>query len=293
LDWEGNIKSRVPSGYWNDIQHHSMFFDWLSSKLGLRNVEDWYKVTKDTVVNHGGATILASYGHSHVQALQKLYPEIEWQLWRFPRMPKSFWGSPKHQEELFQFVAKKLDVYYPDDWHGITTNHLKMIRGGDRLLYNHKNSLMNILRKFVPSHNWHFDKWKLSTTSRSQQYLFKCVSQLFGHDVEIHCNERHPMLLYDDTNFTMQLDIWIPKYNIALEFQGEQHYVENSIMLKDMGGLAYQYKKDDIKKKACNDIQVDLLCIPFWWDYSLESLVSIIAKVIDCNYDLYFINNIR
>jgi hypothetical protein len=51
---------------------------------------------------------------------------------------------------------------------------------------------------------------------------------LFPNDVEIEYNHTSKILEYPQTNCKMQLDIWIPKYNISFEYQGEQHYLPHT-----------------------------------------------------------------
>src|SRR5438067_1493041 len=53
-----------------------IFFENLSLRLKLSNIEDWYKVTEKDVEKHGGADILANHSNSLTKALISAYPGI-------------------------------------------------------------------------------------------------------------------------------------------------------------------------------------------------------------------------
>jgi hypothetical protein len=46
---------------------------------------------------------------------------------------------------------------------------------------------------------------------------------------DLESNAEISYLKYDDTMSKMSFDIWIPRYNIAIEYQGEHHYIPNSM----------------------------------------------------------------
>ena len=61
----------------------------------------------------------------------------------------------------------------------------------------------------------------------------------------------------------LPIDIYIPKYNLAIEYNGEQHYKPKS----HWGGeeaLEKQKKRDAIKYKYCLTKGINLWVIPFW-----------------------------
>ena len=38
--------SQIPKGFWNDENNVKNYMNWLSEKLNIKTMEDWYKVTK-------------------------------------------------------------------------------------------------------------------------------------------------------------------------------------------------------------------------------------------------------
>lgn len=68
----------------------------------------------------------------------------------------------------------------------------------------------------------------------------------------------------------MELDIWVPGYNLAIEYQGEQHY-HNLQQMSSSLALSY-HERDKLKEEKCKDLNIRLVVVPYWWDQSLESL---------------------
>ena len=44
LPWKFN---QTPKGFWNDANNTKEYMDWLSNKLNIKTMEDWYKVTQE------------------------------------------------------------------------------------------------------------------------------------------------------------------------------------------------------------------------------------------------------
>jgi hypothetical protein len=58
---------RKPKGHWNDILNQRIFLDQLAEKLKVKKPEDWYNVTVNTVLQHGGSFVKTNYNTSLVR----------------------------------------------------------------------------------------------------------------------------------------------------------------------------------------------------------------------------------
>lgn len=75
----------------------------------------------------------------------------------------------------------------------------------------------------------------------------------------------------DDELKRFKFDFYLPKYNYAIEYNGEQHYQEKK---GRFDSLEKTQERDEIKKRYCKDKNIKLLIIPYW-DYSnIESILS-------------------
>ncbi len=69
----------------------------------------------------------------------------------------------------------------------------------------------------------------------------------------------------------MELDIFIPTYSLAFEYQGAYHY-RNSFLMSS----AYAESRDAEKREACVTHGVSLIEIPYWAKLTRPSLITLI-----------------
>jgi len=67
----------------------------------------------------------------------------------------------------------------------------------------------------------------------------------------------------------------LPELSLAFEYQGEPHYFPVSIY----HGTNKRKYNDQRKKELSYDIGITLICVPFWWDKSVEALATMIREV--------------
>ncbi len=74
----------------------------------IRDHRDWFYVSTKQVFQNGGGSLLCSYYNGSLQqALQTLYPEHTWPVWRFTtpsNVPKGKSKFSKAQYSLFQHL---------------------------------------------------------------------------------------------------------------------------------------------------------------------------------------------
>lgn len=76
----------------------------------------------------------------------------------------------------------------------------------------------------------------------------------------------------------MELDVWIPKHKIALEYEGEQHYHELQNIFGATNSSVLYSARDRLKKEACDQAGISLVCIPYWWDRKQSTLLNLLEE---------------
>ena len=73
----------------------------------------------------------------------------------------------------------------------------------------------------------------------------------------------------------MELDIYMPEFDLAFEYQGQQHYTDISFF-----GTQRNYNdRDVIKRDICASHGITLIEVPYWWNGQVASLAATIVAV--------------
>jgi hypothetical protein len=87
-------------------------------------------------------------------------------------------------------------------------------------------------------------------------------------------NYRPKELRSFSTGSLLELDVFLPKEGLALEYQGEHHY-------RDVYGLGNRWEssqRDKEKREICKEMKITLIEIPYWWDKTSQSLAATIKQ---------------
>ena len=206
-----------------------------------------------------GGGILLIQNHSLSQLLGVVYPQFKWNSRSFLYQDTDIWTN----QYLANYFVEYLKKQSPSDVSRVN-NVFRDIQIGE-------NVLTKSLSKTFPEH-----KWIANTTSSSKksQYMLKeCIEQLFNVDKNFVLLEeyKHP----DIAN--IELDYFLPQYNIAFEYQGLQHY-RNVNLFHKQESVDNSKQRDKQKIEACKAKGIALIEVPYWWDRKSESLASTIYE---------------
>lgn len=93
------------------------------------------------------------------------------------------------------------------------------------------------------------------------------------------------------TKHNLELDMYDPKTKIAIEYNGEQHYIFPNRFASSIEEFNYQLFKDELKSELCEQNGINLIIVPYTIDtgfsnreeklrqYLIPMLDSIIAKI--------------
>ncbi len=72
----------------------------------------------------------------------------------------------------------------------------------------------------------------------------------------------------------IELDIFIPNYGLAFEYQGKQHF-------KEYDGVPVDERRarDEMKRELCKENGITLIEVPYWWNGTKSALAAMILKV--------------
>ncbi len=242
-DWMMWRFGRTPKGFWENDSHHKQFFDRLGTQLGYKEMDDWYNVSQDDIYQHGKGLLCHHYNRSPSQALQMVYPEHDWMMWRFVHTPKGYWEKlqtlPGEQKRVVNWLSGKLSIREPSDWYRISKTdvrkhgvYIRYIRWILFRLCRSSKIFVAMLMRVYPEHNWDGDKLlrlSVGPARSSQRILFEAVKEILpnegtdhvfciSHFTDVKEDFKHPNLLHPSGR-AMELDVFVRRLHLAFEYQ--------------------------------------------------------------------------
>lgn len=101
---------QVPHGLWEHSASRRSYFQWLSVQLGYHNMENWYSITQQAVLEHHGGGLLEYYGLSAPRAVIDVFREHQWDVWKFEHMkfvPETVWEDMEEQRRYLEWFTTK------------------------------------------------------------------------------------------------------------------------------------------------------------------------------------------
>jgi hypothetical protein len=129
--------------------------------------------------------------------------------------------------------------------------------------------LFRRLKEVYPDVHWSRDKFLSRGKRTHQRLLYSMTRRIYPCHLVIE-NYRHPRLLFT-TKLPLEYDIFLPALNLAMEYQGEQHFDD---MPSSFPGIELFQIRDQYKEIYSSQLSIKLVYIPFWWNNSYSSLLS-------------------
>ena len=103
-------KFGVSKEYFSIPSNQRNFMDWASKKLDVQTKQDWYSIKTSEIRAIGGSAILDYFHGSMFSLLLAIYPEYEWQPWRFNKVPNNYWKDLDHQKKYIAWLTEELQI---------------------------------------------------------------------------------------------------------------------------------------------------------------------------------------
>eukprot|EP01127_Copromyxa_protea_P018899 TRINITY_DN6034_c0_g1_i2.p1 TRINITY_DN6034_c0_g1~~TRINITY_DN6034_c0_g1_i2.p1 ORF type:complete len:495 (+),score=68.20 TRINITY_DN6034_c0_g1_i2:18-1502(+) len=272
-NWKFYKFKTVPKNFWLSIQNQRNFFDNLAGTLGISKPEDWYTVSYKDIVANGGGGLMQRHKNSPYSVLSAVYPEYSWKPFLFLSISRSTSKDPEILESFMAYAKEKLQIQDIDDWSRVSGEQIRSL-GGSQIV-RHNGGWNKLLTRLYPDRNWD-TKMKPFQKRAWQRWLLLVLRDLLPIGTEINEEYTHPTLKFLDSTKRsrahMKFDIFVPSLNLALEYQGRQHYSD----VEFFGSHVTYRARDEEKVEACKQGGITLVSVPSWWDGKQESLITIL-----------------
>jgi hypothetical protein len=120
--WQVHRFAEVPLQFWTAKKNQRTFMDDLYLHLGFKKWSDWYEVKQSQIISFGGTELLKLYKNSVYELLFSVYPEYDWKIWYFTKVPDGLenlsvssdltgsWEKLENHRKFFDEVWKVYDL---------------------------------------------------------------------------------------------------------------------------------------------------------------------------------------
>jgi hypothetical protein len=258
INWQPWRFIQIGHGYWLDQGNRLSYLAWLGKELNFTSHADWYNLEhKDLHQNFGGG-LLDFYKNSRLKLLKDLFPKAKVDPSAIVNSKEKF-RNISDRRAAIEALAVHLNIVSFEQWYDVMQSDFTSF--GLQSLVNryYDFSYAKALVSLFPEFPWRvelFDK-----RSKSQQRLAQILEQLFPGK-ELIYNYKAQNFRFSDSNRAMEIDIFLPELNLAVEYQGEQHFMPISYW----GGeatFAQIQKRDAEKRIAITASDLTYIEIPY------------------------------
>eukprot|EP01127_Copromyxa_protea_P022880 TRINITY_DN842_c0_g1_i1.p1 TRINITY_DN842_c0_g1~~TRINITY_DN842_c0_g1_i1.p1 ORF type:complete len:410 (+),score=60.80 TRINITY_DN842_c0_g1_i1:172-1230(+) len=241
--------------------------------LNIESPEDWYNFTRTQITKELPLPLRGYFQVlSRDRVLELLYPEENWVKGKFCFSSNDTWKNPEHVRDFLKTIEPRLGIREMDDWYRVSKKQI--LEAGAVRVLSAFGSIYSLLKFAYPNFPWNEDELSKRKKKSTQWYLKVSMQSLLeergNSDTGIE-NYLHPDLFWSGKR-NIELDIWFQNLNLAVEYQGEQHYHDFAKAFGDSNSQPKYATRDHQKKSKCAERGIKLFVVPYWWDLGHESL---------------------
>ena len=191
----------------NDQNNHQKIMQILFKILKLKNFQDWKYVTKKEMVKKGARNLLQFYQFDQEKLLFSIFPDqfsSDYQTKIFVK--KSDKKKFEFKKEKLNEIQRKFQIKSKKDWYRLP-NRIDLV------------DIFPNLKIVFPDQNWEKNLFKFRSKQFIQRILFIQLNNIYGKFLILE-NYHHP-LFRKGKSFPLELDLFLPSLNFAVEYQGQ------------------------------------------------------------------------
>jgi very-short-patch-repair endonuclease len=165
LEWKFQ---RVPQNYWDDINNHKIYAEWLGNKLGYSKPEDWYNITGQMIKDNFGNGLIQIYKGSSIQFLRTVFPHYHLVEWKFGMSSLGIWKDINNHKKYAEWLGNELGYTEAAHWYNITVQIINDKYGRSLLTSCYRDSPIRFVKTVVKLiyTDYEWLEWKFNQTYR-------------------------------------------------------------------------------------------------------------------------------
>ena len=250
---------------------HKLIFNWVLKKENISiNSKEIYNLNNSTFKKYKGArSLLKTYRNFPDLVIALTNKKIN--RFKFKHLGRGFWEDRENHKLAIQHLGKELGIKKCNDWYTVMYDDFEEAGIISVLGFQeYKGSYTKCIIKNLP-------KCKLNESKFDRSFKYEYRARRFAVCIYGERNvikNHHPKFLNG-----LELDISIPKKNLAIEYNGKQHYIYIPHFHRNrknfLNSLANDKKKIELSAKN----NVNLIVIKYnEWDGFPKSFLNIIQN---------------
>ena len=126
---QGRNKSKISKGYWENKENIIQFLNEIKEKLNIKTKEDWKKLTKKQIQDHGGSGLFLKYSIFDLKLI--ICPSLKNEI-KPPKSP-GYWDKMENINNFLKNIQEELHLQSPEDWEKKLTKKIIFSYGGFHL----------------------------------------------------------------------------------------------------------------------------------------------------------------
>eukprot|EP01125_Pyxidicula_operculata_P014354 TRINITY_DN4776_c0_g1_i3.p1 TRINITY_DN4776_c0_g1~~TRINITY_DN4776_c0_g1_i3.p1 ORF type:complete len:452 (+),score=28.18 TRINITY_DN4776_c0_g1_i3:387-1742(+) len=259
----------ILKSYWRSHDNVESFIEWISIKNSMVTIRDIERLNRNSL-----SKIISGKVVTFQNVFDEYFSMFDKDIWKYRRSPSRYhWQNKHYVESRSNYVGNVLDIRLFSDWYRISAKQFRLF-GLSGCFTSFGGTRYKFFNNFYSEYYWEEKKFIDVVKKSSQRWLLIKLKEIIKGDAEFNEDFLYPFI-DDESKQNVELDIWIPNYRLAFEYQGEQHYSN----VKQSCALFEKYLMNDKRKQKLCDIHgISLITIPYWWDGEMASLISTISE---------------
>ena len=241
----------------------------MQKKKNINKPDDWYRVELRDLKKLYARSLTRYY--KTVYKIAKIhYPKFNFLAWKFKKIERGYFSKRKNVLKYIHWLENKLEIKSKKDWYNFGYENIQN-NNGDSLLQKFSHSPLKILQYSYPKYPWSVERF--GKTSKFERQLYRLIKKLLKNEQVIH-RYKSKICRFKKSNRPMELDIYLPKFKKAIEFQGSQHYFAKwgKHHLKEIK------QRDREKKNTFKKNGIKILYVTYKWKGQRKPIIKLLKK---------------
>jgi hypothetical protein len=274
MEWEFK---EVRHGFWANKENRIKYMLWLANRLNWHNSEDWYKINQKIFYDNNGSGILQFFNSSPISVVKDFITDYDFKEWLFTITSSGFWHKRENRLSYLKWLEIELGYNSCEDWYDVMLEDFLNNKGHAFIGHYNRRPILALV-DLLPEYNWDTLRMKKNKIKAKQKRIYRIIKSMYSDAIWEY---RSDNIRFKKSGRKMEFDIFIPSLNVAIEYQGLQHFMPMSNWGGESAFSSIQ-KRDKEKRQVCLEKEIKLIEITCKdKNYTTNEIADIIHKAID------------